>query len=393
TARPSPAKGITPILAGFTQKSPAVRWSSWEVLHPRRLSTEEVGEESRKLWCILEELLGTELEYVRSLGYVLTHYLPLLARPDVPQDLRGQRGRIFGNLEKIHNFHCHYFLQELEVCRAEPLKVGRCFLRHRESFGLYALYSKNKPQSDALIQHHKYFKRKQMELGDSMDLSSYLLKPVQRISKYGLLLQEMLEECGPDHGLERQEIQAATEVVRFQLRHGNDLLTMDAIQDCDVNLKEQGQLIRQDEFYVTFRKKRTLRRVFLFQELILFTKTKKTLRGDEVYVCKQSFKTCDIGVTRSCGDSGLCFEIWFRRRQAQHTYMLQAERQDVKQAWTIDLEQILWKQALKNRELWRQERVFMGVGSKSFMDIQTSEATIHDKSIFCLLTGRGITLS
>ncbi|KAK1803514.1 hypothetical protein P4O66_020947, partial [Electrophorus voltai] len=347
----------------------------------------------RKLWCILEELLGTELEYVRSLGYVLTHYLPLLARPDVPQDLRGQRGRIFGNLEKIHNFHCHYFLQELEVCRAEPLKVGRCFLRHRESFGLYALYSKNKPQSDALIQHHKYFKRKQMELGDSMDLSSYLLKPVQRISKYGLLLQEMLEECGPDHGLERQEIQAATEVVRFQLRHGNDLLTMDAIQDCDVNLKEQGQLIRQDEFYVTFRKKRTLRRVFLFQELILFTKTKKTLRGDEVYVCKQSFKTCDIGVTRSCGDSGLCFEIWFRRRQAQHTYMLQAERQDVKQAWTIDLEQILWKQALKNRELWRQERVFMGVGSKSFMDIQTSEATIHDKSIFCLLTGRGITLS
>ncbi|XP_076840116.1 puratrophin-1 [Brachyhypopomus gauderio] len=340
-----------------------------------------------KLWCILEELLVTELEYVRSLGYVLTHYLPLLARPDVPQDLRGQRGRIFGSLEKLHSFHCHYFLQELEACRVEPLRVGRCFLRHRESFGLYALYSKNKPQSDALIQHHKYFKRKQLELGDSMDLSSYLLKPVQRISKYSLLLQEMLEECGPDHSLERQEIQAAAEVVRFQLRHGNDLLTMDAIQDCELNLKEQGQLMRQDEFHVTFRKKRTLRRVFLFQELLLFTKAKKTLRGDDVYVYKQSFKTSDIGLTRSCGDSGLCFEIWFRRRRAQHTYVLQAERRDVKQAWTFDLEHILWKQALKNRELWRQERVFMGVGNKPFMD-QTSEATIHDKSVSCLLPGR-----
>lgn len=57
-----------------------------------------------------------------------------------------------------------------------------------------------------------------------------------------------------------------------------------------VNLQEQGQLIRQDDLYITFRKKRALRRVFLFQDLILFTKTKKTHRGDDVYVYKQSFK-------------------------------------------------------------------------------------------------------
>ncbi len=76
-----------------------------------------------------------------------------------------------------------------------------------------------------------------MELGDSMDLSSYLLKPVQRISKYSLLLQEILDECVPDQSGEPEEIQAALEVVRFQLRHGNDLLTMDAIRDCDVSGK------------------------------------------------------------------------------------------------------------------------------------------------------------
>lgn len=84
----------------------------------------------RKLQCIMEELLLTEMEYVRSLAYILTHYLPLLARPDIPPDLRGQRGRIFGNLEKLYDFHCNYFLQELEACRTEPLRVGRCFLRH-----------------------------------------------------------------------------------------------------------------------------------------------------------------------------------------------------------------------------------------------------------------------
>lgn len=78
----------------------------------------------------MDELLLTELDYVRSLGFILTHYVPLLARPDVPPDLRGQRGRIFGNLENLYEFHCHYFLQELEACQAEPLRVGRSFLRH-----------------------------------------------------------------------------------------------------------------------------------------------------------------------------------------------------------------------------------------------------------------------
>lgn len=57
-----------------------------------------------------------------------------------------------------------------------------------------------------------------------------------------------------------------------------------------VNLKEQGQLIRQDELLVTFRKKKCFRHIFLFQELILFSKTRKTDVGNETYIYKQSFK-------------------------------------------------------------------------------------------------------
>uniref|UniRef100_A0A8C9V5C5 Si:dkey-65j6.2 n=1 Tax=Scleropages formosus TaxID=113540 RepID=A0A8C9V5C5_SCLFO len=343
-----------------------------------------------RLQRIVEELLVTEREYVRSLGYILDHYYPLLERPDVPQDLRGQRGRVFGNLEKLHDFHHHCFLKELEGCLQEPVHVGRCFLKHRESFHLYALYSKNKPQSDSLLIHHSHdFFQKQREMGDNMDLSSYLLKPVQRISKYNLLLQDMLKECEALHGSERARIQAALEMVRFQLRHGNDLLAMDDIQDCDVNLKEQGQLICQDEFLVSFRKKKCFRHIFLFQDLILFSKTKKTAVGNDIYIYKQSFKTSDIGMTHNSGDSGLCFEIWFRRRKSQDTYILQAKSAEVKEVWTRDLGQILWEQAVRNRELRMQERVFMGMGSKPFMDIQPSEAAICDRAVKCTLTGRG----
>ena len=94
-----------------------------------------------------------------------------------------------------------------------------------------------------------------------MDLSSYLLRPIQRISKYSLLLQDMLalapthdpqyqlgpaeggsastcvpKASGGDRAQEKAEIRAAADLVKFQMRHGNDLLTMDAIQDCDVRL-------------------------------------------------------------------------------------------------------------------------------------------------------------
>ncbi|XP_059189019.1 uncharacterized protein LOC131971529 [Centropristis striata] len=353
---------------------------------------QESASNALRLQRVLEELVFTEREYVRSLGYILTHYLPLLDRPDIPQDLRGKRGVIFGNLEKLYDFHSHYFLPELEACQREPAMVARCFIRHSESFGLYALYSKNKPLSDALILHrrHDIFKKKQQELGDMMDLSSYLLRPIQRISKYSLLLQDMLIHCSHlvERERERAEIKAASDLVRFQMRHGNDLLTMDAIQDCDVNLKEQGQLIRQDEFTVFFRKKKCVRRIFLFEDLILFSKTKKTDIGNDVYVYKQSFKTSDLGMTHNSSVSGLCFEIWFRRRKSEDTYTLKASSMEVKKAWTTDLEKILWDQATHSRELRMQERVFMGMGRKPFMDIQPSDAAICDRAVSCSLPGR-----
>uniref|UniRef100_A0A8C2GPV2 Quattro n=1 Tax=Cyprinus carpio TaxID=7962 RepID=A0A8C2GPV2_CYPCA len=267
------------------------------------------------------------------------------------------------------------------------------FKARKENFGLYALYSKNKPRSERLLIDHgrEFFKEKQQLLGDKMDLSSYLLKPVQRISKYGLLLQDMLRECetGAHAGHERLEIQTALNIIQFQLRHGNDLLTMDDIQDCDVNLKEQGQLIRQDEFVLTFRKKKCYRHIFLFQDLILFSKTRRTDVGNDTYIYKQSFKTSDIGMTHNSGDSGLCFEIWFRRRKSQDTYVLQASSREVKENWTRDLERILWEQAVLNREIRIQERVFMGIGHKPFMDIQPSEMAINDRAINCSPTGRG----
>lgn len=85
---------------------------------------------------------------------------------------------------------------------------------------------------------------KQIELDDKMDLASYLLKPVQRMGKYALLLQQLMKAVTSVQGPSLQnisedieELQRAEQMVRFQLRHGNDLLAMDSLRDCDVSLK------------------------------------------------------------------------------------------------------------------------------------------------------------
>lgn len=79
---------------------------------------------------------------------------------------------------------------------------------------------------------------KQRALGDKLDLASYLLKPVQRMGKYALLLQDLVREAGrwPTCEPELAELRAAQDVVRSQLRHGNDLLAMDAVRGCDVSV-------------------------------------------------------------------------------------------------------------------------------------------------------------
>ncbi|XP_049785919.1 puratrophin-1-like [Schistocerca cancellata] len=339
----------------------------------------------KTLLLIMREMIQTERDYVKSLEYVIQNYIPELLREDIPQALRGQRNVIFGNIEKIFEFHSQYFLQELERCENSPLLVGQSFLRHEKKFYLYALYNKNKPKSDSLMSEYgtSFFKGKQLELGDKMDLASYLLKPVQRMGKYALLLQQLMKAY-PDKESEIADIRAAEQMVRFQLRHGNDLLAMDSLRDCDVNVKEQGRLLRQNEFLVWQGKgKKCLRHVFLFEELILFSKARRfpDRKNLDLYIYKNSIKMTDIGLTAKIGDSPTKFEIWFRKRKPNDTFTLQSMSEEIKQAWTEEISKLLWKQALRNREMRLAEMSSMGIGNKPCLDIRPSADQINDRSI------------
>lgn len=137
-------------------------------------------------------------------------------------------------------------------------------------------------------------------------------------------------------------------MVKFQLRHGNDLLVMDSIKDCDVsvsyiginshdkisnlrlqnwlcvliivltfavdlqfqvNLQEQGMLLRQDEFLVWQGRRKCLRRVFLFDDLVLLAKPRRSASGHDVYVYKHSIKVSGLKL----------YLVWFKLQVVRFT--------------------------------------------------------------------------
>jgi len=67
-----------------------------------------------------------------------------------------------------------------------------------------------------------------------------------------------------------------------------------AVVSCDaliqMNLQEQGMLLRQADFTLYHRRKKCVRRVFLFEEVIIFSKTNHSASGSDTYVYKTSIK-------------------------------------------------------------------------------------------------------
>lgn len=58
-----------------------------------------------------------------------------------------------------------------------------------------------------------------------------------------------------------------------------------------------------------------------------------------------------MGMTEQIGDSPTKFEIWFRKRKLNDTYLLQAPNPEVKAAWVSEIRGILFDQAVNNKSM------------------------------------------
>ncbi|XP_060797513.1 guanine nucleotide exchange factor DBS isoform X6 [Neoarius graeffei] len=249
------------------------------------------------------------------------------------------------------------FFKELENCMEKPELVGTCFLKRKEELQIYEKYCQNKPRSEALWRQcgdSLFFQECQKRLDHKLSLDAYLLKPVQRITKYQLLLKEMLKCSKNSEGT--AELEEALATMLDIIKSVNDSMHQIAITGFEGNLNDLGKLLMQGSFNVwtdhkkghnkvkdLARFKPMQRHLFLYNKMILFCKKREeNSDGHEKspsYSFKHSLKMSAVGITENVKGDAKKFEIWYNGRE--EVYIIQASSMDVKNMWVSEIRKVL----------------------------------------------------
>uniref|UniRef100_A0A8C0ZJM7 Dynamin-binding protein n=1 Tax=Cyanistes caeruleus TaxID=156563 RepID=A0A8C0ZJM7_CYACU len=159
---------------------------------------------------VIDELLQTERDYIRDLEMCVERVMVPLQQAQMQNiDFEG----LFGNIHMVINFS-KQLLSTLEAADA----IGPVFLMQRaELESVYRVYCQNHDEAIALLETYEKDEKLQKLLLDLLDslrslysewgctnyinLGSFLIKPVQRVMRYPLLLMELLSatpEAHPD---------------------------------------------------------------------------------------------------------------------------------------------------------------------------------------------------
>ncbi|XP_028858545.1 T-lymphoma invasion and metastasis-inducing protein 2 isoform X2 [Denticeps clupeoides] len=174
--------------------------------YPRHMS---ITERLRK---VIQELVDTEKSYVKDLGSLFEIYLkPLQSETFLSQD---EMESLFGSLPEMLDFQ-RVFLHTLEEHIASSpdfstletpeqfkkllFSLGGLFLYYADHFKLYSGFCANHIKVQKVLERAKtdqafkeFLEARNPTKQHSSTLESYLIKPVQRVLKYPLLLRELV---------------------------------------------------------------------------------------------------------------------------------------------------------------------------------------------------------
>ncbi|XP_052010092.1 rho guanine nucleotide exchange factor TIAM2 isoform X1 [Xyrauchen texanus] len=179
---------------------------------PRHMSATE------RLCKVIQELVDTEKSYVKDLNCLFEIYLkPLQKETFLTQD---EMESLFGSLPEMLDFQ-KVFLQTLEEkISSSPdfstletpvqfkkllFSLGGSFLYYAEHFKLYSGFCANHIKVQKVLERAKtdrsfkeFLDARNPTKQHSTTLESYLIKPVQRVLKYPLLLRELVSLTNAD---------------------------------------------------------------------------------------------------------------------------------------------------------------------------------------------------
>ncbi|XP_046601572.1 uncharacterized protein LOC107223499 isoform X2 [Neodiprion lecontei] len=304
---------------------------------------------------VLLEIVDTEAVYVEHLRQVIQGYL-IFWRDD-PLSLvdQVQLCDLFSNIEDIYEFNSE-FLKEIKNCGLDPVCVANTFIKHNSGFEVYTEYCTNYPRTVAVLtdlmgqeRTANAFRERQAALGHALPLGSFLLKPVQRILKYHLLLQNLSKECDADveeNELTISAIEGALAAMTGIARHINVMkrkhehaVRVQEIQSLlygwpGPDLTTSGELVAEGRFRM--RGAKAPRHAFLFDRMLLLTKKKE----DGLLVYKAHIVCSNLMLIESIPGEALSFHVIpFDNPRLQYT--LQARNLEQKREWTMQIKRVI----------------------------------------------------
>ncbi|XP_039370859.1 rho guanine nucleotide exchange factor 25 isoform X3 [Mauremys reevesii] len=322
---------------------------------PRQPPEEITSEEERKSaleksMFVLTELVETEKMYVEDLGQIVEGYMATMRARGVPEDMEGKDKIIFGNIHQIYDWHKDYLLKELEKCLHNPDLLAQLFIKHERRLHMYVVYCQNKPKSEHIVSEYidSYFEELKQELGHRLQLNDLLIKPVQRIMKYQLLLKDFLKYYSKA-GMDTEQLEKAVEVMCFVPKRCNDMMNVGRLQGFEGKLTAQGKLLQQDTFWVTeqdggFLPRCRERRVFLFEQLVILSEPleRRKAFATPAYLFKSSIKVSCLGLEEDVENDPCKFALTSRGAdRSSIRYVLQAAAPEIARAWAADISHIL----------------------------------------------------
>ncbi|XP_003468558.1 pleckstrin homology domain-containing family G member 1 isoform X3 [Cavia porcellus] len=299
---------------------------------------------------VVQEILETERTYVQDLKSIVEDYLDCI-RDQTKLPLGTEdRSALFGNIQDIYHFNSE-LLQDLENCENDPVAIAECFVSKSEEFHIYTQYCTNYPRSVAVLTEcmrnkvlAKFFRERQETLKHSLPLGSYLLKPVQRILKYHLLLHEIENHLDKDTDGYDVVLDAIDTMQRVAW-HINDMkrkhehaVRLQEIQSLLTNWKgpdltSYGELVLEGTFRL--QRAKNERTLFLLDKLLLITK-----KRDDTFTYKAHILCGNLMLVEVIPKEPLSFSVFhYKNPKVQHT--VQAKSQQDKRLWVLHLKRLI----------------------------------------------------
>ncbi|XP_067097878.1 pleckstrin homology domain-containing family G member 1 [Osmerus mordax] len=335
-----PGGGLTPT----AQSNPGVNTEGGES------SGSGSGPAVRYVDRVVQEILDTERTYVQDLRSIVQDYLECISNQSRLGLSAEDKVSLFGNIQEIYHFN-RDLLYDLEKCNADPVAIAECFVAKSEEFHIYTQYCTNYPRSVAVLTEcmrnkalAKFFRERQESLRHSLPLGSYLLKPVQRILKYHLLLHEIASHMEKDTERYTVVLEAIDTMQRVAW-HINDMkrkhehaVRLQEIQSLLTNWKGPdligyGELVLEGTFRL--QRAKNERTLFLFDKLLLVTK-----KREEAYTYKAHILCCNLMLVEVIPKEPMSFSVFhYKNPKLQHT--VQAKSQQDKRMWILHLKRLI----------------------------------------------------